>query len=263
MNIVVCIKQVPENADVKINQETNTLIREGVPSIINPFDTYALEEALKLKDKMTGKVTAITMGPPQAETALREAVSLGIDDGILISDRAIAGSDTLATSYTLAQGLKKYGEFDLVICGKQAMDGDTAQVGPEIAEILGIPHITYVRKIEEINPETKYFRVERMFEEGYEVVETHLPALITVVKEINVPRLPSFKGMLRAKKAEIIKWTASDLKLDEKRIGLDGSPTLVIRIFTPEARVGGEIIEGNPEEQVEKLTQKLKETKLV
>ena len=263
MNIVVCIKQVPENADVKISQETNTLIREGIPSIINPFDTYAMEEALRLKEKMTGKITALTMGPPQAEAALREAVSLGVDDGILISDRAIAGSDTLATSYILAQGLKKYGEFDLVICGKQAMDGDTAQVGPGIAEALGIPHIAYVRKIEEINSETNYLRVERMMEEGYEVVETNLPALITVIKEINVPRLPSFKGMLRAKKTEIIKWSASDLKLDEKRIGLDGSPTLVIKIFTPEARTNGELIGGNPEEQVEKLTEKLKETKLV
>ena len=263
MNIVVCIKQVPETTDVKINRETNTLIRDSVPSIINPFDTYALEEALRLKEKDGGQITVITMGPPQAERALREAISLGVDRGILISDKAVAGSDTLATSYTLSEALRKYGEFDLIICGKQAMDGDTAQVGPGVAESLGLPHVTYVRKIEEIKPDEKYLRVERMMEEGYEVVETTLPALITVVKEINEPRLPSLKGMMRAKKAELVKWNAVDLKLDEKRIGLEGSPTLVIKIFTPEPRTGGEIIEGSPKEQVEKLVEKLKETKLV
>jgi len=263
MNIVVCIKQVPETTDIKINKATNTLIREGAPCIINPFDTYALEEGLRIKEKLGGKVTAISMGPPQAEKALREAIALGIDEGILISDKVVAGSDTLATSYTLAQALKKYGDFDLVICGKQAMDGDTAQVGPGVAETLGLPHITYVRKIEEIKPEDKYLRVERMMEEGYEVVETTLPALITVVKEINEPRLPSLKGMMRAKKAEITKWNAVDLNLDVKRVGLEGSPTWVIKIFTPEPRSGGEMIEGSPEEQVEKLFEKLKETKLV
>ncbi len=263
MNIVVCIKQVPETTDIKINKETNTLIREGAPCIINPFDTYALEEALRLKEKLGGKVTALSMGPPQAESALREAISLGIDEGILISDRAIAGSDTLATSYTLARALKRYGNFNLIICGKQAMDGDTAQVGPGIAECLNIPHVAYVRKIEEIIPEKNYLRVERMMEEGYEVVETTLPALITVVKEINLPRLPSLKGMMRSKKAEIIKWNAADLNLDIKRVGLEGSPTWVIKIFTPEPRGGGELIIGAPEEQVDKLFSKLKETKLV
>ncbi len=263
MNIVVCIKQVPETNDVRINNDTNTLIREGVPSIINPFDTYALEEALRLKEKLGGKVTVFTMGPPQAEEALRQAISLGIDEAILISDRRVAGSDTLATSYTLAEALKKYGEVDLIICGKQAMDGDTAQVGPGIAESLGLPHITYVKKIEEIRPDDRYLKVERMMEEGYEVIETNLPALITVVKEINEPRVPSLKGMMRAKKAEIVKWSAADLALDEKKIGLDGSPTWVIKIFTPEARSGGQMLQGSPREQVEQLAGKLKEIKLV
>ena len=261
MNFIVCIKQVPGTTEVKIDPKTNTLIREGVESIVNPFDSYAIEEALRLKERMGGKVTVISMGPPQAESALREALSMGCDEAILLTDRAFAGSDTLATSYILARGIKKIGEFDLVICGKQAIDGDTAQVGPGIAEKLGVPAITYVKKIEEIN-ETR-IRVERMMEEGYEVIEMGFPALITVVKEINEPRLPSLKGMVRAKKAEIHMWNASDIVCENSRIGQSGSPTIVNKIFTPPPRKGGETILGDPEEQAQKLVEKLRQAKVV
>lgn len=257
MNIIVCIKQVPETTEVRVNPETNTLIREGVSSIINPFDMYAIEEAIRLKEKQGGKVIVITMGPPQAEAALREAISMGADEGILLSDRAFAGSDTWATSYTLAGGIKKIRDYDLILCGKQASDGDTAQVGPGIATHLDIPQVTYVKKIEEIKE--KSMRVERMLEEGYEIIETPLPALLTVVKEINQPRLPSLKGKMRAKKAQIIVWTQKELNLDEKEIGLKGSPTQVVKIFTPTPRTGGQMVEGEPHEIVEKLVGLLKD----
>jgi electron transfer flavoprotein beta subunit len=256
MNIIVCIKQVPNTADVKIDPKTNTLIREGVESIINPFDTYAIEEAVRLKEKFGGNATVISMGPPQAEAALREAISLGCDEAILISDRAFAGSDTWATSYTLSQAIKKIGAFDLILCGKQASDGDTAQVGPGIATHLDIPQITYVKKIEEIKDARA--RVERLVEEGYEVVETSMPCLFTVVKEINTPRLPSLKGKMRAKSAQVIKWGAGDLNCDPKQIGLDGSPTKVVRIFNPPPRKGGVKLTGEPAEIVDKLIELLK-----
>ncbi len=261
MNIIVCIKQVPDTTDIRIDPKTNTLIREGVPSIINPFDTYAIEEGVRLREKYQGKVTVISMGPPQVEDALREAISLGIDEGVLLSDRAFAGADTLATSYTLAKGIEKMGKFDLIICGKQAMDGDTAQVGPGIAEKLNIPHVTYVRKIEEVKE--GYIQVERLMEEGYEIIRMPLPALITVVKEINEPRMPSLKGKLKAKSAQIITWSTKDLEAEEDRIGLQGSPTQVIKIFTPQLRGKGEMIEGTPAEQTAKLVEKLRETKIV
>ncbi len=189
MHIVVLVKQVPDTSEVKINRETNTLIRDGVPSIINPYDMYAIEEALRLREKHRGKVTAITMGPPQAAEALKEAVALGVDEVVLLSDRSFAGADTWATSYTLSQGIKKLGDFDLIIAGKQAIDGDTAQVGPETADMLGIPFVAYIKKIEQV--EGKKMVAERLMDEGYDVVETSLPALITVVKEINQPRVPS------------------------------------------------------------------------
>jgi electron transfer flavoprotein beta subunit len=256
MNISVCIKQVPETTEVKINPETNTLIREGVKSIINPFDMYAIEEAVRLKEKFGGKTTVITMGPPQADSALREAISMGIDEGILISDRLFAGSDTWATSYTLSAAIRKIATFDLVLCGKQASDGDTAQVGPGIAAHLNLPQITYVKKIEEIKEASA--RAERMTEEGYEIIATPLPALFTVVKEINEPRLPSLKGMLRAKQAKITHWTAKDLGVDHKLIGLSGSPTNVVKIFTPTPRVGGQMLMGDAQEIAEKLVGLLK-----
>lgn len=256
MNIIVCIKQVPETTEVKINPETNTLIRQGVKAIINPFDMYAIEEAIRLKEKFTGKVTVLSMGPPQAEEALREAISLGADEGILVCDRAFAGSDTWATSYTLAAAINKIGGFDLIICGKQASDGDTAQVGPGIATHLNIPQVTYVKKIEESNG--KVMRVERMMEEGYEVIETPLPVLITVVKEINEPRLPSLKGMMRAKSAKITVFTQKELNLDPQSIGLCGSPTQVVKIFTPPHRTGGQILTGEISEIAEKLVALIK-----
>lgn len=257
MHFVVCIKQVPDTTDVKIDPKTNTLIREGVQSIVNPFDMYAIEEALRLKTKLGGKVTAITMGPPQADAALREAISLGVDEGILVSDRAFAGSDTWATSYTLAMALRKIGDYSVVLCGKQASDGDTAQVGPGIATHLDLPQITYVRKIEEIDE--KHVVAERLLETGYEVINAPLPCVLTVVKEINEPRLPSLKGKMAAKKAQIVKWTAEDIQAEKKKIGLDGSPTKVVRIFTPEPRKGGQMLKGEPEQVVPDLVAKLKD----
>ncbi len=243
MNLVVLVKQVPETTDISIDRKTNTLIREGVSSIVNPFDMYAVEQALRIRDKYGGKVTCISMGPPQAETALRETLALGADEAVLLSDKAFAGADTFATSYTLARAILKLGEFDLVICGKQAIDGDTAQVGPAVAEHLDIPHVTYVSRVEEVS--NRHINVRRMTEEGYDLISSSLPALITVVKEIGEPRMPSIKGTLRARKASIAIWTAKDIEADEGMLGLSGSPTQVVRIFSPEARPGGEIIEGN------------------
>jgi electron transfer flavoprotein beta subunit len=257
MQIIVCIKQVPNTTDVKIDPVTNTLIREGVESVINPFDAYAIEEAVRLKERFGGKVTVITMGPPQAENALKEAISLGCDEGILVSDRKFAGSDTWATSYTLATAIKKIGAFDVIICGKQASDGDTAQVGPGISTHLDIPQVTYVKKIEDISVNTA--KVERMTEEGYDIVQTPLPCLFTVVKEINTPRLPSLKGMMRAKAAKIIKWTADDIDADPKSLGLDGSPTRVVKIFSPTPRKGGEMLQGETGDIVKELAELLKD----
>lgn len=256
MNIITCIKQVPNTTDVRINPETNTLIREGVESVINPFDTYAIEESVRLKEKFDGKVTVITMGPPQAEGALRDAVSVGCDEAILVSDRAFAGSDTWTTSYTLAMAIKKIGAFDIILCGKQASDGDTAQVGPGISAHLDLPQVTYVRRIEEINE--KKAKVERLLEEGYEVIETPLPCVITVVKEINEPRLPSLKGKMKAKKVDVVKWTAKDISCEPKNIGLEGSPTKVVKIFTPPPRKGGQILQGDANEAAWKLADLLK-----
>lgn len=261
MNVIVCIKQVPDTAEVKINRETNTLIREGVPSIINPFDLYALEEGVRIKERVGRSVTVLSMGPPQVQDSLREAISLGADRAILLSDRAFAGADTLATSYTIARGLVKIGAYDLILFGKQAIDGDTGQVGPEVAEVLGLPHITLVRKIVELRQD--YVKVERLVESGYEVLEAPLPAVLTVVKEINEPRVPSLKGMARAKKAEITTWSASDLDVDPARIGLDGSPTKVMRIFTPDFDKKGELLAGTIEEQVQTLIAKLKDGRVI
>jgi len=257
MNIIVCIKQVPDTSNVKIDPETNTLIREGVASIINPFDMYAIEEAVRTKEKLGGKVTAITMGPPQAEAALREAISLGVDEGVLVSDRAFAGSDTWATSYTLAAAIRKLGDFDIIFCGKQAADGDTAQVGPGVSIHLDIPQVTYVKKIEEIKDGSA--RVEHMTEEGYDVIETPLPCLFTVVKEINDPRIPSLKGKMKAKSAEIKALAAADLDIENSCIGLNGSPTQVVKIFTPPPRAGGEMLTGSTNEIVDKLIDILKD----
>ena len=257
MHFVVCVKQVPDTTEVRIDPETNTLIREGVESMVNPFDMYAIEEALRLKDKLGGKVTALSMGPPQAEAALREVISMGVDEGILISDRALAGSDTWATSYTLAMAIRKIGDFNLILCGNQASDGDTGQVGPGIATHLDLPQITYVRKIEEIDE--KHLTAERLLEDGYEAIRAPLPCLLTVVKEINEPRFPTLKGKIAAKKAEVVMWRAEDIEADLSKIGLNGSPTRVVRIFTPPSRTSGEVLTGTPEKVVSELIERLKE----
>ncbi len=256
MNIIVCIKQVPETTEVRINPETNTLMREGVKSIINPFDMYAIEEGVRLKERFGGKVTVVTMGPPQADAALREAISMGADEGFLVCDRAFAGSDTWATSYTLAGAIKKIGAFDIIICGKQASDGDTAQVGPGISTHLNIPQVTYVKKVEEATD--KMMRLERMLEEGYEVIETPLPVLLTVVKEINEPRIPSLKGLMRAKSAKITTLTQKELGLDPQQIGLCGSPTQVVKIFTPPQRQGGQVLKGEAPDIAAQLVELLR-----
>lgn len=253
MNIVVCVKQVPGTNEVKMNEETNTIIREGMESIINPFDTYAVEEGVRLKEQTDGKVTAISMGIPAVADLLKETIGLGVDEAVLLSDRAFAGADSLATSYALSRGIAKIGGVDLIICGKQATDGDTAQVGPSLAEKLNIPHTTYVKKIEEIRE--GYIRCERMTDDGYEVIEMTLPAVITVVKEINEPRLPSMKGMMRAKKAVINVWTADDIGADKELCGLNGSPTQVVKTFVPVHNVNSEMIEGEPSEQAQRLAE--------
>jgi len=252
VNIVVCIKQVPGTTQVKINPETGTLIRDGVEAVVNPFDEYAIEEAIRIKERVGGVVKVISMGPPQAENALRSAIAMGADEGYLITDRAFAGSDTWATSYTLTKGIETLGKVDLIICGKQAIDGDTAQVGPGVAEMLGVPYVAWVRKIEQIS-ETQ-MRVERLMEEGYDVVDMPLPGLITVVKEINTPRMASLKGKMKAKTAQIKIINAAAMPVDPSRLGLKGSPTQVLRSFVPERKTGGEKISAELPVLVEKLT---------
>lgn len=263
MKIVVCIKQVPETTEVKINPETNTLMREGVASITNPFDEFALEEALLIKEKYGGEVHVISMGPPQAVDVLKNALAVGADKVYLLSDRAFAGADTLATAYTLAKTIEKIGGVDLVICGKQAIDGDTAQVGPGTATRLGIPQLTYVAKVRGVDPDKKKIVVERMLEHGREVVESSLPVVMTVVKDINEPRLPSLLGIKKAAKAAIPTWTAKEIGVDENRVGLKGSPTWVWKIFSPEARGGGEVLKGELTEVVPLLVNKLMDLKLI
>jgi len=251
MNIVVCIKQVPGTTEIKIDPHTNTLVREGVPSIINPFDCYALEEAVRLRERCGGKVTVISMGPPQAEEALRETISLGADETILLSDRAFAGSDTWATAYVLSRAMTRIADYDVIICGRQTLDGDTGQVGPGLSEMLGIPFVAYVSGVDEIRD--GYIRVQRMVEEGYETIEMALPAVITVVKEINVPRLPSLRGSMKAKTAQIPVWSAGDIRVEEDKAGIAGSPTRVVKVFFPRRERKSQMLQGSTEEQVDKL----------
>lgn len=264
MNIIVCIKQVPDTEhlqEVTINPETNTLEREKIPAVVNPFDVNAVEEAIRIKEKQGGKVTVMTMGPPQAEEALRTALAMGADEAILLTDRAFAGSDTWATAKTLAKAIEKIGEFDLILFGKQAIDGDTAQVGPEVAEALFLPQITYVNKLE---IEGKKVKGRRTVEDAYEEVEADIPCVITVTKDINEPRFASIKGLLKAKKAEIISWGKNKLELKDREIGLNGSATQVIKIFTPPRKGKGEMIEGaSAEEKASKLVEKLKADKII
>jgi len=261
MKIVVCVKQVPDTMDVRIDPATNTLMREGVPSILNPFDEFALEEGLQLREKCGGTVTALTMGPPQADDVLRLALAMGVDDVVLLSDRAFAGSDTLATAYTLAKGIEKIGDVDIVITGKQAIDGDTAQVGPGIAGRLGLTQLTYVAKVEDIDAEKGKMTVDRLLDGGHERVEASLPAMLAVVKDINVPRQPSILKKKKARNAVIPIWSAEDIGADPDMIGQNGSPTWVERIFSPELVSGGEIYEGDADDLAGRLAELLIEMK--
>jgi len=260
MKIVVCIKQVPDSAEVRINPETNTLIRDGVPTIINPYDMHAIEAGLQIREKIGGKVTVLTMGPPQAETALRDAIAMGADEAVLLTDRAFAGSDTWATAYTLSKAIEHIGA-DVILCGKQAIDGDTAQVGPEIAEFMDIPHISYIRKIVDVSAERLV--VQRLMDDGFDLLESSLPVLLTVVKELNVPRMPSLKGKMAAKKAEIRKMSAADIEASENDLGLKGSPTQVKNIFAPEAKKDRKMLEGTAEEKIAILVKELVELKCI
>lgn len=256
MKIIVCVKQVPDAKDVRLDPETNTLAREGVESIMNPYDQHALEEAIRLKEAHGGEVTVITMGPPQAEAVLRDSIACGADDVVLVSDRAFAGADTWATSYTLEKAIRKIGGFDLILCGKQAIDGDTAQVGPGLAMRLDIPYITCIQKVRDAGGDA--IVVERMMDDGFDVVQAPFPVLCTVVKDINDPRVPSLKGKMRAKKAKITTLTAEDIGADSSCIGLPGSPTQVVNVFPPEARGNKEVLTGTIDEQVEQLVEKLR-----
>ena len=261
MKIVVCIKQVPITTNVQIDPETKTLMRQGVESQINPFDLYALEEAVRVKERLIAQgeevtVTVISMGPPQADVALREAITLGADDAVLLSDRGFAGSDTWATSYTLAAAVSKL-QADLVFSGMQAIDGDTGQTGPGITVHADYALATYVSKIEEID--SKRARVRRLLEEGYETCELRLPALFTVVKEINEPRTPSLRGKMRAKSTQIPTWNMEILGLDPEKCGLKGSPTQVVKVFCPEHRAGGEKWQGDAPELAAKLLEIVRE----
>ena len=234
MRIIVPIKQVPETNAVKMDEQTGTMIREGIEAIINPLDLYAIEAAIRIRQSNpegTCEVIAVSMGPPKAMTALREAIAMGVDSAALISDKAFAGSDTWATSYVLAAAIRKLGEFDLIICGERATDGDTGQVGPGIASFLDLPCVTYVGQIESVN--TNSCRVRRLVEDGYEVLEMSLPGLLTVVKEIADPRLPTLRGKQRARRSEIPTWGVGELEVASDKIGLNGSPTRVVKIFRP------------------------------
>lgn len=262
MKTVVCIKQVPATNDAKIDPETKRIIREGQKAILNPFDTYAVEESVQLREKLGGETIALSMGPPKAENVLREAISVGMDRGVLLSDRAFGGSDTWATSYALAQAIRKIGAVDLVICGKQAIDGDTAQVGPGIAAHLGWTQATYVMAIEEVSADR--IKVRRMHEDGYDICELKFPAVITVVKDINTPRVPSLKGRLASRKSEIPVWKPADIAADVAKIGLDGSPTRVVRTQPPPARdTVTKKIKGTPAECAAELIKELRQRSIL
>jgi electron transfer flavoprotein beta subunit len=261
LNIIVCLKQVPGTTDVKIDPATNNLKREGIQNVMNPLDTYALEEGVRLKERGGGKVTAISMGPLPAKEMLREAISLGADEAILLSDAAFAGADTWATAYTLAVAVRKIGAYDLVVCGRQTFDGDTGQVGPELAELLGVSLVTNVSKIEEIS--NGQMRVYRMVDEGHSVMQCSLPAVISVTKEINVPRIPSLRSIMRAKNAVIQTWALPEMGVDKNRVGLAGSYTRVVKVFYPTRTRQATIFKGEMPAQIESLVDKLKATGLV
>ncbi|GLI33152.1 electron transfer flavoprotein subunit beta/FixA family protein [Desulforhabdus amnigena] len=260
MHIAVCIKQVPDTKNVRIDPDTHTLVRQGVESIINPFDLFAVEAALKIKDETQARITVLTMGPPQADEALRDVLSRGVDDAVLLSDRAFAGADTWATSTTLAAAIRKLGDVDLILCGKQAVDGDTAQVGPEMATLLDVPYATFVKKIQMLDGGD--LKIFRQTDEGVEIWKMPTPSLLTVIKEVGEPRLPSLRHKMRAKKAEIPVWGAADMGLPPESVGLSGSFTQVVRVFSPPRRTDRVLIQGTIEEQAEQLYRHLKEAKV-
>jgi electron transfer flavoprotein beta subunit len=264
MHVVVCVKMVPDTTQVKVDPVTNTLVREGIPFITNPFDDHAVEAALGLKDRFGAKVTVLSMGPLPAEVVIRKAIARGADAGILISDRAFGGSDTLATSRVLAGAISHLSEQDpvsLVICGKQTIDGDTAQVGPGIATRLSYSQITLVDRIVAMRPDEGTMVARAKFDDRYEVIEARLPAVITVIREMNVPRYPSVHGRLYAEVAEVSVWNNGVLKLDPKVTGLNGSPTFVKRIFAPPKKVGEVIrgFNGDHQKAIAKIQTKLDE----
>lgn len=231
MRIIVPIKQVPETSAVKMDDETGTMIREGVEAIVNPLDLYAIETALRLREEHGGEVVVLSMGPSSAASALREAVAMGCDSGVLLSNNAFAGSDTWATSYTVSAGIRHLGDFDLIVCGERATDGDTGQVGPGIAAWLELPVVTYVGRVDDLNG--RNLRVHRLMETGHELLDVQLPAVLTVVKEIGEARLPTLHGKRRAKSTEIPVLGPEDLDVETPNLGLKGSPTRVIKIFRP------------------------------
>ncbi len=267
MHIVVCIKMVPDTTQVKIDPVTNTLVREGIPFITNPFDTPAVEEALKIKDAHGAVITILSMGPPTADTVIRKAIAMGADEGILLSDRAFGGADTLATSKVLShaiQELSKGNNVDLVMCGRQTIDGDTAQVGPGIATRLAFSQITLVDKIISVDPENKKIVVRRKTDEWHEIVESRWPALITIEREANIPRYPSVPQRMHSQEVNIPVWNNYNLRLDPETIGIKGSPTYVKRIFAPEA-TKGEIYNGEgkaPEAMARIVLEKFAEWKV-
>ncbi|WP_424361948.1 electron transfer flavoprotein subunit beta/FixA family protein [Methylocystis parvus] len=241
MKILVCIKQVPDSAQIRVHPVTNTIMRQGVPTIINPYDLFSLEEALRLRDKFGGEVTVLTMGPPMASESLRKALAIGADRAVLLTDRFFAGSDTLATTYALAQAIRKieqtFGKQDIVFTGKQTIDGDTAQVGPGIAKRLGLLQLTYISKLVECDPEKGELTVERRAEGGVQVLKTAMPCLITMIEGSNEVRRGAFEDSLRAARAEIVTWSAKDAEIEDlTKCGLKGSPTIVKKVFAPSPR---------------------------
>ena len=261
MHIVVCVKQVPDTSQVRIDPETNTLVREGVPSIMNPLDAFAVEGAVRLREQLGGRVTALSTGPPQAEAVVREAVARGCDGGILLSDAAFAGSDTWATSYALSCAIRRLDDVKLVLCGKQAIDGDTAQVGPGLAVHLGWPQATYVRGIEKADEEE--LTVECLTDRGIEVLEVPLPAVLTALKDLNEPRLPSLPSQMRARRCEIETRGLEDVGDDERQFGLTGSPTRVMRVFSPPPPGEARIWDDDPAESARGLAAALGEEGLL
>jgi electron transfer flavoprotein beta subunit len=265
LHIVACIKQVPDTKIIKMNPKTNTMDRSSAPAILNPYDAHAVEEAVRLKKRYGGTVSVLTMGPPPAVKAIRKCIEIGADEGYMITDRAFAGADTLATSYALTKALEKIGKkrpIDLIICGKMTIDGDTGQVGPGIARRLDIPPLTSVKKVVEINKEKGYAIVHRKLEDGYEVVQSTLPCLFSVEKEINeVPYAP-LPNMIRAARYQPHIWSVDDLEdVDRTLLGLKGSPTIVSKVWPPEKPKGGEMLTGTPKEQAERIISLLLERK--